>query len=245
MTRISPERTVAELVVEAPGRSRVFEELGIDYCCGGRRSLASACAERGLDADAVAARLAEVEVEGGQEGEDWAAAPLSALCDHIVEIHHAFLRRELPLLGALVDKVARVHGDAHPKLLETQEHYGAVAAELRIHMAEEEEMLFPACRRLEESGESGLDSLADAVAELESDHAATGAALERIRLLNRDFAPPADACNSYRAMLDRLETLERDLHRHIHEENNILFPRAAAREAQSAGAPGSPPRVQE
>jgi regulator of cell morphogenesis and NO signaling len=224
MPRISPERTVAELVVEAPGRSRVFEELGIDYCCGGRRSLASACAERGLDADAVAARLAEVEVEGGQEGEDWAAAPLSALCDHIVEIHHAFLRRELPLLGALVDKVARVHGDAHPKLLETQEHYGAVAAELRIHMAEEEEMLFPACRRLD---------------------AATGAALERIRLLNRDFAPPADACNSYRAMLDRLETLERDLHRHIHEENNILFPRAAAREAQSAGAPGSPPRVQE
>lgn len=226
MNAIDPERTVAELVVEAPGRLRVFEQLGIDYCCGGRRSLSSACAERGLDADAVGALLATVEAEGGEEGEDWAAAPLTVLCDHIVEAHHGYLRRELPLLGALVDKVAGVHGNAHPELRETCELYGAIAAELGRHMVDEEEMLFPACRRLEEEGESGLPSLAEAVGALESDHAVTGAALERIRQLNNDFRPPADACNSYRALLDRLETLERDLHRHIHEENNILFPRA-------------------
>jgi len=234
VTPIDPERTVAELVIERPGRVRVFEQLHIDFCCGGQRSLASACAERGLDPATVATMLAATEAaSGGAAGgaeADWAEASLAALSEHIVGRHHAYLREELPRLGALVAKVARVHGDRHPALHETQDLFEAVATELLSHLAAEEETVFPACKQVETTGETGLANFEGVVAAMERDHLVTGAALERIRLLNDDFTPPPDACNSYRAMLAGLDELEHDVHRHIHKENNILFPRALALE---------------
>lgn len=231
MSAIDPERTVADLVVERPGRARVFEQLGIDYCCGGRSSLAAVCAERGLDPATVTAMLAAFEqVSGAEAGDDrdWSSAALGELCDHIVTEHHGFLRAELPRLEGLLERVVRAHGERHPEIVETAELFEAVAAELGTHMHVEEEVVFPLCRALDEGGVPEATELAGSASAMEHDHDVIGAALARMRDLTGGFAPPADACNTYRAALDGLVALERDLHRHIHEENNILFPRALA-----------------
>lgn len=231
MTAISPETHVAALVLEEPSRARVFERYGIDYCCGGETPLETACAARGLDVGAVLAALAEPPARGAEDV-DWSTASVAALVDHIVEQHHAYLREELAPLAALVDKVARAHDDAHPELAEVQETFRAVADELDDHMRKEERVLFPACVALERgAAETALESVSSPIRVMLHEHDEVGAGLARLRELTSGYEPPADACNSYRAMLDRLLTLELDTHRHVHEENNVLFPRALALEA--------------
>jgi regulator of cell morphogenesis and NO signaling len=225
VTKVAADARVGELVVERPARARVFEQFGIDYCCGGKKTLLAACAEKDVDAGDVLAALGALDDDSGEE-EDWSEASLTALCAHIETVHHAFLRSELPRLAALVDKVTRAHGSAHPELAEVQEVYRGLVSELESHIEKEEGELFPAIRHLEESGARA--SLAAPISTLEHEHDDTGSALERLRALTAGYAPPQGACNSYRAMLDGLEQLERDLHTHIHEENNILFARALA-----------------
>ena len=231
MTAISAENHVAALVLEEPSRARVFERFGIDYCCGGKVPLALACAERGLDVGVVTAALAEPPSRG-PEDVDWSAASLATLVDHIVEHHHAYLREELPPLTALVEKVVRAHGDAHPELAEVQEAFTAVAHELGDHMLQEEQVVFPACVALEDAPETAPTALGSPIAVMLHEHDEVGAGLARLRELTAGYEPPVDACNSYRAMLDRLRTLELDMHRHVHEENNVLFPRALTLEAE-------------
>jgi len=235
MTTATAETHVADLVLEEPGRARVFERFGIDYCCGGKTPLSTACAERDLDLDAVLAALDEAAA--GDPGEaDWTAASLAELCDHIVGQHHAYLSEELPRLRELAVKVARAHGDRHPELAEVEATFTAVADELEQHMAKEELVLFPACVALERGSGGGFafGSVANPIAAMVHEHDEVGAGLARLRSLTRGYEPPADACNSYRSLLDRLETLELDTHRHVHEENNVLFPRALALEAPSS-----------
>lgn len=229
MTTISTDAQVSTLVLEEPARARVFERYGIDYCCGGAVPLADACAERGLDPAEVVAALAD---PGPAEADDvdWTQASIPELVDHIVEHHHAYLRQELPPLWALVEKVVRAHGDTHPELHEVQAAYADVAAELTGHMTKEELVLFPACVSLAAGNGQSAGPIAAPVQVMLHEHDEVAAGLRRLRELTGGYAPPADACNSYRAMLDRLETLEHDTHRHVHEENNILFPRALALE---------------
>ncbi len=213
---------VADLVLAEPGRARVFERLGIDYCCGGRVPLADACAARGLELGDVLAELAEPR-SGGADEVDWRGREIGELVDHIVATHHAYLREELEPLGALAAKVARAHGAAHPELLDVETTFARVASELHEHMPKEELVVFPACVRAAE--DPRRPDLAEAIAALEDDHDAVGAGLARLRELTAGYAPPPDACTSYRALLDRLQMLESDTHRHIHEESNVLFPR--------------------
>ncbi len=222
MSAIDPSVTVAELVVEKPGRARLFEQLGIDYCCGGKRSLAEACAEQGLDARTVGAVLAALDAPPGEE-HDWAREGLGALCDHIVEAHHTRLREELPRLSSLLEKVERAHGEGLPAIGETRAVFAELRGELETHMRDEEEALFPAVRALE-AGASAVDP--GLVAALEHEHDRAASLLRRLRELNGDYDLSAALCNTHRATLDGLHALERDLHEHIHEENNILFPRA-------------------
>jgi len=218
---IDPSRTVAELVLERPSRARVFERLGLDYCCGGKRSLAEACAGRGIDPAAAVAALAAAADAEAPESTDWSSAPLGALCDHIVEAHHARLREELPRLSGLLEKVVRAHGTGRPELTELRQTFEAMRAELETHMADGEERVFPACRAGTPVGPREL-------AALEHEHAATGAALARLRELTGGHDLDRALCNTHRAALDGLRELELDLHLHIHEENNVLFPRALA-----------------
>ncbi|MHB1244170.1 MAG: iron-sulfur cluster repair di-iron protein [Gaiellaceae bacterium] len=227
MTAISTATTVGELVVDDPARARIFEQLGLDYCCGGKRPLAEACRERGLDPDTVVAMLNAAAAGGGGTGEDWSRAPLAELCDHIVEAHHGFLRRELPRLSTLVEKVERAHAAQSPALHEVRTVFEELRAELESHTEVEERVVFPACRDLD-AGAGGDEELATRFATLESEHEAAGAHLERLSELTGHFDVAQAFCNTHRAALDALRELELDLHEHIHEENNILFPRALA-----------------
>ena len=236
MTCIDPETTVGELVTERPGRSRIFERLGIDYCCGGKKTLGAACRERGLDIGRVVADLAEDAPSA--PGTDWAKASLGDLVDHILDRHHAYLRGELPRLAGMSAKVCGVHGERHPELRRVDGTFGRLRAELEMHMAKEERVLFPMIRELEASSVRPVfhcGSLANPLRVMEAEHDAAGEALAEMRELTGGYSVPPDGCNTYRVLMDGLASLERDLHEHIHEENNILFPRALAREESLPG----------
>lgn len=226
------QTTVGELVAQRPSRSRVFEKLGIDYCCGGKKTLAELCEARGLDADTVLTIMlaAEAGAADGPKEQSWSTAGLTELADHIEQTHHAYLKRELPRLGAMVRKVAAVHGDRHPWMLEVDGIFTGFAAEMQAHMMKEEQMLFPMIRSLDR-GKPSADGdcgpgVANPIRVMEHEHDNSGEDLSRMRKLSDGFTPPPGACNTFRAMLDGLAELEADTHRHVHKENSILFPRA-------------------
>ncbi len=222
--------TVGQLVADRPSRSRVFENLGIDFCCGGRKTLAEACAARGLDASTVLTVLLAAEMTGSPStATDWTAATLTSLCDHIEQTHHAYLRAELPRLTAMIEKVAATHSDKDGRLPALAGVFAGFVAELASHMVKEEQILFPMVRKLEASDEPvqfHCGTLRNPIAVMEHEHDDAGAALARMRELTDEYVPPAEACNTWRAMLDGLHELEADMHQHVHKENNILFPRA-------------------
>jgi len=234
---IAPEMTVGQLVTESPGRSRVFETLKIDYCCGGKRPLSEACAKRGLDVQAVLDLLSksDAEADRGKDTVDPDALSLTDLADHIEKEHHAYLRTELPRLDAMTEKVSRVHGKSEPRLADVRQAFCALRDELTTHMVKEERILFPMIRELEQAKAPvsfHCGSIGNPIQQMEAEHEHAGDALVTIRTATDDFQPPEWACNTYRAMVDGLAQLERDLHLHIHKENNVLFPKALELEAR-------------
>ena len=230
MPVIDTTRTVGDWVADHPETARVFEELQIDYCCGGNRPLADVCEAYDLDADSLASRLNDAIAQCGADLQpDCMEMSLRKLCDHIELTHHAFLKTELSRLAQLVTKVADVHGSMHPELHDVRTVFAELCAELEPHMMKEENILFPAIRILEQSMDCpqfSFGAVANPIRMMEHEHDNAGNTLKRIRQLTREFLVPVDACNTWRAMLDGLQNLERDLHQHIHKENNILFPRA-------------------
>ncbi len=230
------EPTVRDLATDNPAAVRVFEKYNIDYCCGGRRPLAEACQELGLDAGAI---LAEVEASGrpGTNGPDWTKASLGDLIAHILNTHHAYLNTELPHLEARLEKIAGKHGENHPALVQIKQVFGGLKAELESHCRKEEMILFPAITAMESARQQGraparlpFGSVANPIRMMMHEHDGAGNALREMRRLSEDYTVPEDACPTFRATFADLEILERDLHQHIHLENNILFPRAAALE---------------
>ena len=230
-------QTVGQMVVERPQRSRVFDRLRIDYCCGGKRTLEEACAKRGLDLKAVLAELEAFDAEANTQPDAVRPANLTMteLADDIERTHHAYLREELPRLGSLVKKVSAVHGQAHPWLSGLTSVYAELVAELEPHMLKEEQILFPLIRELDQAATAPsfhCGSVGNPIRMMEMEHQNAGAALDRIREMTTDYEIPEGACNSFRAMLSGLEHLEADLHLHIHKENEILFPKASEMEAK-------------
>ena len=234
MGDVSTTSTVAELVIERPSRARVFEQLGLDYCCGGKRMLDEACRRRGLDAGTVLAMLDAAEQGSVEPSADWMTVPLGELCDHIVERHHEYLRRELPRLSALLEKVERAHGADLPTARDLRMTFEHLRTALEPHMEDEERLLFPAIRRLDDGGEVE-EGLAGSLAVSEAEHDEVGLLLETLRELTHGYDTSLALCNTHRATIDALRELERDLHRHVHEENNILFPRALRESARPSG----------
>ena len=235
MSPITADMHVADLVLEQPTRARVFERFGIDYCCGGKTPLEEACAGQGADLDAGITALGE-PLAAEADDADWTSVPVAELCAHLVDHHHGYLREELPPLRLLVDKVAQAHGGAHPELRDVQALFHATADELEQHMVKEERILFPACVALEQGASGGFafGSVENPIRMMLHEHDEVAAGLAGLRAATNGYEQPVDACNSYRAMLERLAVLEADTHRHVHEENNILFPRAIALEAHAA-----------
>ncbi len=228
---ISADKSVGQLVAEQPHVASVLDSLQIDYCCGGDRSLRDACAAQSLDVDDVLRQLQEQAAASSEAADstNWLEQSATSLCDHIEATHHAFLREQLPRMTELIAKVVAAHGEAHPSLRDVQTVFGELVNELQPHMMKEEQVLFPAIRQMEASTQIPhfpFGTVGNPIHCMEQEHEAAGGALASLRQLTSGYAAPADACNTYQVMLDGLQRLESDLHRHIHKENNILFPRA-------------------
>jgi regulator of cell morphogenesis and NO signaling len=222
---VLPSQTLGDLVAEAPDRAAVLERAGIDYCCHGQRTLADACATAGLDADAIAAALDLAAVGGAPEHPNDPAG----LSEFIEATHHRYLHDELPLLEALAAKVADVHGSRHPELAEVAQLVRDLRADLEPHLLKEERILFPAIRALA-GGQRDFPfgSIAAPIDVMSADHERDGDLLAVLRSTSGESTVPDDGCASYRSLYERLAALEADTHRHIHLENNVLFPAALA-----------------
>jgi regulator of cell morphogenesis and NO signaling len=215
---LDPRTALADLATSLPAASRVFRRHRLDYCCGGRMSLAEACDRRGLDPATVAA---EIESETpARDDVRWDDRPLPQLIDFILTRYHAPLRDELARLVYMARKVERVHGDKPGCPRGLGDHLARVADEVEAHLAKEEQILFPMIL----SGRGAMTH--GPVAVMTREHDDHGASLARTRELTGDLEPPAHACTTWRALYLGLETLEHELMDHIHLENNILFPRA-------------------
>ena len=232
MNVIDARKTLGELVTEHPHLARVFDSLGLDYCCGGGRSLDEACAAAGLDPDAL--HLSEASTGTDDlTASAWVSLDLSELTVHLEATHHAYLRRELPRLAALGDKVVGVHGDRHPELAEARRTLTELRADLDPHLQREEEVLFPMIRALTRPKASTTASVQTPIAMLCAEHDRAGQLLQTLRTQTNGYVTPPDGCASYRAFYDGLAELEADLHLHVHKENNRLFPEAIELEARS------------
>jgi regulator of cell morphogenesis and NO signaling len=220
---INRDITVGQIAAEAPLATRVFARHGIDYCCGGGLPLHRACEQKGLDTEIVLGEIrTELERSGAVEPR-WDEAPLDDLITHILAVYHRSLHEELPQLETMARKVADVHRDKEPEMLsELLAVYVGLKEELEAHMAKEEQILFPMIQ-------SGQGAMAEGpVFVMQREHEDAAKALRRLRSLTNDYTVPQEACNTWRALWHRLAALEESLHRHIHLENNILFPRALA-----------------
>ena len=230
-TTIDHTERLGDLVQRLPAAASVLERLGIDYCCGGGRTLAEAAGERGLDASTVAVMLEAIAGAGGGGAAPVHEAPTGSLAElsrHIVSAHHEPLRAELPRIADLMATVVRVHGPEHPKLHEVRQVFASMSEELVEHMAREERDLFPLAEALDAGGPAAGELDRELVALLEDDHDAAGAALTTLRELCGGYRPEEAYCGTHRELLRSLQEMEHDLHRHVHEENNILFPHMRA-----------------
>lgn len=224
MTQLTT-RSLGDLVGEIPARAEVFDRLGLDYCCHGQRPLSEACTEAGLDPSDVAAALDMVAMSV-PAGADHPVEP-AALADHIEATHHAYLHAELPELTALAGKVLAVHGERHPELAEVRRLVEGIRADLEPHLMKEERILFPAIRALV-AGERrfGFGTVRNPIRMMSAEHDRAGELLAQLHATTGGYVVPVDGCASYRSLYTRLQHLEADTHRHIHLENNVLFPAA-------------------
>jgi regulator of cell morphogenesis and NO signaling len=231
-------QTVREIALEQPTSIRVFESLGIDYCCGGRKPLSEACEARSLEVNAVIAALEEAASGGEKPAQDFAEKSLTGLCAHIVATHHEYVRRELPRLGALAGKVVNRHGGTHTELPVIQATLARLAEELTQHLAKEEVVLFPYIGKLERAVAEGggkpkgcFGTVSNPIAMMTQEHDDAGMLLEVLRSKSNQYTTPEGACPTYHAFYEGMREFEQDLHQHIHLENNVLFPRAIEMEA--------------
>jgi len=223
---IDPKKSLGDLVTERESRGEIFEHFGLDFCCGGKKSLEASCSELKLKLDDVLKALAADDAKQPQEGtRDWTKVTLRDLIDHIVGTHHVYLRNDLGPLQAKVEKIAQVHGDRHPELRKVRDIYTALRKELESHMEKEEDVVFPHVKALEAKKKDGA-GLEAPMHELENEHEKVGEALHEIRRLTNSYEVPADGCPTYRATMKGLAALEMDTHHHVHKENNILLPKA-------------------
>jgi len=240
MSVTTTEKTVRELALENPAATRVFEKLGIDFCCGGNQSLEQACRAANVSIDQVLQSLEAAASQPAGKDRDWQKEPLSELIAHINATHHKFVRQETARLAPLFDKVCGVHGNNHPELREMRDTFSDLAAELTMHLMKEENVLFPYIVRMEESViqkeqvvPPPFGRVRNPVAMMMHEHDSAGDALRSLRQASGGYTLPPDACVSYQTLYKALAEFEADLHQHIHLENNILFPRAIEMEGSN------------
>jgi len=236
------ETKVKDIVLAEPNAKRIFADAGVDFCCGGGKSLHEACLEAGAPAEEILKRLREPAEPGGPADANWASAPLDELTRHIRERHHRYVREAIKRLRPLAEKVREKHGENHRELAEVEQLFLAVAGEMSMHMQKEEMILFPYIEMVEHAAKGGatieppfFQTVRNPIHMMMKEHDAAGDLVKQIRKASEDYAAPADGCASYQALYQQLREFEADLHEHVHLENNILFPRAVELEAAVFG----------
>lgn len=228
-TEIS-NRTIGDIVTQDFRTATIFKEAGIDFCCGGKKTLEEACAEKGIDPGKIQAQLDQPEKIAGAVTHKFNEWEPGFLCDYIVNEHHSFVRKALPDLVHYTQKIASVHGQNHPELIEVAGLFFQINKELLQHMKKEEELLFPTVKELFSAGsEKSKETIKKELSLLSEEHEFAGGAMDKINQITNGYDLPEDACNSYRISFQMLQQFEDDLHTHVHLENNILFPKALER----------------
>ena len=231
--KISSNSTVGEVVKLNFKTSSLFQVNNIDYCCGGNKTISDACKEVGINPGQLITELETLVAQKDPDSKYINDLGLEELCNYIVKRHHAYVRENIPLLKKNIEKICQVHGEHHPELFRINELFTASAGNLTMHMQKEEVMLFPYIQRLESAKKANttltgaqFGSVSSPIGMMVAEHQDEGERFDKISRLSKNYQLPEDACSTYEVTLNQLRAFEEDLHRHIHLENNILFPKA-------------------
>ena len=228
--------TLGDLVAKDVRKAAVFKKYGLDFCCGGKRSLKEACEQKGVDLHIVEKELVDVKIHDTSRPLPYNEWKVDFLIDYIVNTHHSYVIKTLPDLRYYARKVSKVHGNIHPELIPVCNLVQEVYTEMESHMIKEEQILFPYIKQLVQASEtvvsSGFGNIVNPINMMEMEHELVGSKMETINTLTDNYTAPSDACASYNVFYRLLKEFEEDLHTHVHLENNILFPKAIEREKQ-------------
>lgn len=225
------EQKVGSIVAENFRTAKIFTDYGIDFCCKGGVKLSDACKKKSVDLNKITAELEQAaQQEDEQNYQDFGMADL---VDHIVSVHHNYVEKTIPALKLYLEKIAKVHGDNHPELLEIRDEFFKTSDALTSHMKKEEFILFPYIKAMESASKNQFSlspahfgNIENPISMMEEEHDTEGERFRKISELSNNYIPPADACQTYKVAFEMLQEFENDLHTHIHLENNILFPEA-------------------
>lgn len=234
---ITENNIIGELVASDYRTAAVFQTFGIDFCCKGNRTILDVCEQRNIDPQILIEDILQVMQQNNDNNTDFQSWPIGLLADYIEKKHHHYVESKIAEIKPYLAKISRVHGDRHPELIEIEKLFNESAAELSAHMKKEELILFPFIKKMEDASKFGtplaiphFGSVENPVSMMKHEHVNEGERFEKIAALSNRYTPPADACNTYRVSFALLNEFEKDLHLHIHLENNILFPKAIAME---------------
>ena len=232
--QFSGEMKLKDIALANPAARQTLDDAGLAYCCGrGGKSLYEACLQATISADEILKRLSENSKNVGPDDVDWMVAPLSDLTAHIRGKHHGYVRESLPRVQAMLDKVVARHGQNHPEVVEIRGIFMEVGDEMLTHMRKEEQVLFPYIDALDAAAKTHTSveppffrTVKNPIHTMMKEHDASGELVKQIRSLSCLYTPPMSACTTLRALYQSLKEFDADLHRHVHLENNVLFPRA-------------------
>lgn len=227
-------KTIGDIVAADFRAARIFENHGIDFCCGGNVDLGAVCIEKGVDLVTITKELDALQSEPVERGQNYSSWALPFLADYIVNTHHTYLKENDEQTAAYARKIAGVHGIHHPEVIKIAAIFDKIATDMTAHLKEEEEVFFPAIKRVDAARISGntpevndREIIRESLIKLHREHEEIGDAVHTIRHLSHEYAVPNDVCNTFMVTYQKLKEFEEDLHKHVHLENNILFPKAA------------------
>lgn len=233
------EPTIGEIVTSDFRKAEIFKKYGLDFCCGGKKTLTQACKTKGLDVVQIEKELKDVDVHPATSSQDYNNWDIGFLADYILNTHHKYVKQAIPIIYEYTQKVANVHGARHPETIAIAQKFLLVTDELNRHMCKEEDILFPYIKHLAiakfnqmKIEPSPFGTVENPINMMEHEHDAVGKLIAEINELSNHYTPPADACTTFRLSYEKLKEFENDLHQHIHLENNILFPKAIEFEKQ-------------
>lgn len=232
------EQLIGEIVAEDFRTAAIFKKHKIDFCCKGGRTIAEACKNKKVAPEEIYQEIQNLPKDH-QSDIDFNTFPLDLLADYVEKIHHRYVEEKTPIIQSFLEKLCKVHGERHTELFEIRNQFNASAQDLAAHLKKEELVLFPFIKKMIEAKKIGesiaiphFGTVENPVNMMKEEHSVEGERFQNIAELTNDYTPPADACNTYRVTFAMLQDFENDLHRHIHIENNILFPRAIALEKE-------------